>query len=160
VRLGVVRAKPEQGIAAHKDYSSLPPVPGIRVTLADAAGPIAARSESDFPSGRVEVPLAQPTRAARRARVCVRNLGDKVISLAGEFKRLRPHGQVFGPRLSITFLSADRSTWASRLDTVETRFRYSHSGAIGTWALWLASLLMAGTVALAFYLIATRTRGA
>jgi hypothetical protein len=162
VRLGVVRATPAEGVAAHRDYSSFGRVPGVRVSLAGASGLITSGSERDFDSGRVDVPLSEPARAARHARICVVNTGAQLVSLAGEWKLLRrgPRAQgdekVYAPRLSVTFLDADRSTWASRLDTIETRFRYSHSGAIGTWALWLACLLMLAAAALAIRLIATR----
>ena len=70
-RLGVVQATPAQEAASHRDYSGFGRVPAVRVSFADSSGPIATGSASDFPSGRVDVPLDRPTPAARHARVCV-----------------------------------------------------------------------------------------
>lgn len=158
IRMGVLRATPAREAASHGDYSGFGRVPSVRISLAGVTGPISSGSAAGFPSGRVDVSLDRPTRAARHARACVQNTGDKLISLEGEYKKA-PNG-VPGPRLSLTFLSADKVTWASRLDTVGTHFRYSHSGFIGTWALWLAALLMAGLAILSIWLIATRAREA
>lgn len=152
VRLGVVRANPAEALTARGDFSSLGSVPGVGVSVADGEGPISSGFALDFDSGTVDVPLERPTRTAEHARVCVANLGERVLTLYGEGKRQRDG--TIRRTLAVTFLDSDSSTWVSR--PVLTRFRFGHAGAIGTWALWLAGLLTCAASALALWLMVNR----
>ena len=65
-RLGVVQATPAQEAASHRDYSGFGRVPAVRVSFADASGPIATGSAERLPErpGRGARWTARPGRLA------------------------------------------------------------------------------------------------
>jgi hypothetical protein len=151
VRLEAVRANQTVALQARRDFSRLDPITGLGVSLADSRGPIGSGTVSGVDSGRIDVPLRQPTRGAGRAHICVSNLGEEVLSLYGEAK-----AQADGTSaatLGVTFLDAESSGWLSHPGTILSRFRDGHAGAIGTWALWLACLLVLAASALSVWLM-------
>jgi hypothetical protein len=157
-RLGVVRAQGAEVVAANKDYSQFGRVAAVGVTVTGAPGKRWSGQAAGFGSGRIDVPLDAPTAAAARGRICIANMGDKLVSLLGEAKR--GPGKTTVPKAAVTFLSADRTTWLSRRHTIARRFQYSHAGLFGTWALPVGVLLMVLAAALAMWLIVTRARDA
>jgi hypothetical protein len=156
VRIGVARGSPATAAKVNDARSTLGRVGGVGVSVTAAGAPLDFGSAFDFDSGRVDVALARPTEPASKGRICVSNLGGGTVSLYGEQKK-RPDGTSEG-RLAVTFLDAQSSTFFSRLRLIARRHGYAHAGAVGSWALALAALLMALTAALALWLVGGRSK--
>jgi hypothetical protein len=158
VRLGVVNAEPSDALEGRRDFSRFPSIPGVGVSIRDARGAVAGGTASDAGSGTVDVRLGHATRAAGPSRLCVSNLGPTVLTFYGEGKR-GPNGRV-GPALAVTFLDSASTSWLSHPGVILGRFRDGHAGAIGAWALWLATAFALGASFLAFGLMLRESRRA
>ena len=62
--------------------------------------------------------------------------------------------------LAVTWLDSGSTSWLSHPGVILSRFRDGHGGAIGTWALWLATALMLLAAGLAFWLTSRSSRRA
>jgi hypothetical protein len=158
IRIGAVSADPAAALDARKDFSRFGPVHRLRVTVGPARAPIASGTVTDADSGTIDVPLDHPAKGTARARVCVSNLGDDVVTLYGEGKHLGAGPPV--PVLAVTWLDSGSTSWLSHPGVILSRFRDGHGGAIGAWALWLATALMLLAAGLAFWLMLKSSRRA
>jgi hypothetical protein len=154
VRLGISRGPTPLAMEKISQRSELGPVKGVRVTVQPAGFPIDNGSARNFNSGRKDIPLERPTEPASKGKICVYNLGYRVLALYGEPKR-RSNG-VYHPKLAVTFLEADATTFASRTRLMARRYGYSHAGVLGSWAVVLAALLALAMAALALRLVTRR----
>lgn len=151
VRIGVANGPPEQTVKRNNDRSSFGKVEGIKVAVEAAGAPVDTGRAFDFTSGRKDVPLERPTEPAGKGRICVTNLGTRVLSLYGEPKKGRDG--VYGPKLAVTFLEADKTSFASRLRLIARRYGYAHAGVLGSWAVAFAALVAAAMAGLALWLV-------
>jgi hypothetical protein len=131
---------------------------GIRVALSDPRGRSTSGVARGFEEGPVEVPLASETRGARSARLCVRSLDRRLLTLFGEQKRPFPGApaEKRDERFAIAFLQPEPSSRLTRADATGKRYEFGHAGLVGGWALWAAGVLALAAAALALWLVARR----
>jgi len=124
----------------------------IRLGFSATSGrKVVARGVVVASPGTAKVPIEGSATRARVDRICLRNLGDVKVAVAGRSGgaiALGPRGAIVPATLSVLYVRADAPNWFSQAGAVADRFSHGRLAPLGGATLWLALFIaLAGGVA-------------
>jgi hypothetical protein len=126
--------------------------PEVLVTIRQKQDGLIARTAGHYRRpGVLDVTIDPPVRRTRiDAEVCVRNTGRATVVLSGiltPFGDVMLRGKRLDAALTTLWYETDKTSWLSELPAVIPRVGHARIG--GTWAFWIASLLLLSALGVA-----------